>query len=501
MAALALPLTARQAAAQEPQTIALTLERMAELTLSNSFQMRLLNMGVEQTQLRLRAERAALKSTVSMDVRVPTYQSISETQWNSTLGRNEIAHENSRRWEAQLAIRQPVILFGYPTNGYLSLNNRVYRYSQLDQDGERDLTYYNRYFVSYTQPLFQPNQLKNNLEGAELNLENAEIEFYGDVMEVITEDVSDDYLQLFENAYDQKAEAAHVTNLESALAAAQDVVTANPARSLELDQIRVELANARENLQSSQSRFRREMASLKTSLNLPETTEITLDPVIELNPVQINLDEAVRYARELTPRLRRLSLNRRQSEIRLDETKGRGGFRMNLAFTYGREMQNPAFQQLWEEPSNTYTVDVNASIPIWDWGQRGSRIQAEEISLRRTDLQMEQAEAQILTEVENEVRNVEELQTRLLAMQDNLTLAAGISRQSLDQYRQGAITALDLLQSLRRERDTAGNFLDAYVSWRESIQSLQRITYFDFERGQPVLQRFGIDINSVGGSN
>src|SRR6185503_15225464 len=98
---------------------------------------------------------------------------------------------------------------------------------------------------------------------------------------------------------------------------------------------------------------------------------------------------------------------------------------------------------------------------------------------------------QILTEVENEVRNVEELQSRLLAMQDNLTLAAGISRQSLDQYRQGAITALDLLQSLRRERDTAGNFLDAYVSWRESIQSLQRITYFDFERGQPVLQRFG----------
>src|SRR6185503_14328464 len=127
----------------QPETIALTLERMAELTLSNSFQMRLLNMGVEQTQLRLRAERAALRSTVSMDVRVPTYQSISETQWNSTLGRNEIAHENSRRWEAQLAIRQPVILFGYPTNGYLALNNRVYRYSQLDQDGERDLTYYN----------------------------------------------------------------------------------------------------------------------------------------------------------------------------------------------------------------------------------------------------------------------------------------------------------------------------------------------------------------------
>ena len=39
-----------------------------------------------------------------------------------------------------------------------------------------DLNYYNRYFVSYTQPLFQPNELKNDLEEAELDLESDEID-------------------------------------------------------------------------------------------------------------------------------------------------------------------------------------------------------------------------------------------------------------------------------------------------------------------------------------
>jgi outer membrane protein TolC len=277
-------------------------------------------------------------------------------------------------------------------------------------------------------------------------------------------------------------------------------VAANPARSIELDQIRVELANARERLQSTQSEFRRETENLKTSLNLPATTEITLDPVIELRPIEIDVDEAIRYARELTPRLRQLNISRRESEIRLEETKGRGAFRMDLEFTYGREMQDPILRELWGQPSNTYTVDVNAYIPIWDWGQRKARVEAEEINLRRSDLQMEQAEAGIISNVRNEVLNVEELEARAQAMGDNLGLAADISRQSLERYRLGGITALDLLQSMRRESDTAETFLDAYISWRESMRRLQELTFYDFEVRQPALERFGFNMSDAGGN-
>jgi outer membrane protein TolC len=474
---------------------------MVELTLSNSYEMRFLNMSVQQTQLRLQAERAGLRSRVELDVSAPDFQRVSERQWNSELSTYEIARENSRRWEGQLSIRQPVALpfLGY-TNGYLSLNNRVYRYSQLDEEGARDLTYYNRYFVQYTQPLFQPNELKNDLEEAQIDLESAEMDFFSDVMEA-AEEVSREYLELFENAYGQQLDAAHISNLELALAAAQDVVAANPARSIDLDQVRVELANARENLQSSQSQFRRDIASLKTELNLPESTELTLDPVMEFQPVQVDIEQAIQFARQLTPQLREIDLERRESEIQLDETRGEDGFRLDLEFTYGREMQDPIFRSLWNEPSNTYTVDVSATVPIWDWGERKARIQAEEINLRRNALELEQTEAEIVTELTNEVRDMEELQSRVLAMQDNLALARGLSAQSLEQYRQGAITVADLLLSLRREMDTANNFLEAYVSWKESIQELQQMTYYDFERGQPVIERFGIDLDALRGSN
>ena len=475
--------------------IDLTLERMVELTLSNSYEVRFLNMGVEQTRLRLSAERAALRSSVSLDLAVPTFQSLSEFQYDSEIGRNVVVHENSRLWEAELSVRQPVILpfLGYPTNGYLSLNNRVYRYTQLETDGERDLTYYNRYFIRYTQPLFQPNRLKNNLEEAELDLEGAEIDFYADAMEIVG-DVSQDWLELFESAYRQTIYQRYVANLVLAQDAALGSVNADvdASRALGADQIAVELANAREQVQSAQSRFRLETSRLKTQLGIPDSVVIELDPVIDVRPVLADVERATQFARDLTPRLRQLDISRRESEIDLDETRGENGFELDLEFTYGREMQDPRFRALWGEPSNTYTVDVNASVPIWDWGERRARIEAQQISVQRTLLRIEQAEAQIASDVLNEVRNVEELQARALAMQENVALAASISSQSLQQFREGTISALDLMQSLRRETDTANNLLDAFTGWRRALQELQELTYYDFEYDQPVLQRFGV---------
>ena len=96
-------------------------------------------------------------------------------------------------------------------------------------------------------------------------------------------------------------------------------------------------------------------------------------------------------------------------------------------------------------------------------------------------------------DITNTIQNLTEYQQRVASMEQNLTLAEQISATSLDQYRSGAITVLDLMQSFERQTDTAENFLDAYMGYRDAIMSLQRMTYYDFELDVPVLERFGID--------
>jgi outer membrane protein TolC len=212
------------------QTIDLTLERLVELGLRDSYRVRQLLMDIERTRSQLRAEEAGLKSRVELSFATPDFQRISDYKWNSVLQKEELVSENTRRWEASLSVRQPVVLFGFPTNGTLSLNNRMYRYTQISQD-EDDIRYYNRYFVQYQQPLFQPNEMKNELERAELSVERSELEFQDNVIGVI-DDLSDDYLELFETAYEGIIASEAVTNLEQASNGAREMLATNAARTM-----------------------------------------------------------------------------------------------------------------------------------------------------------------------------------------------------------------------------------------------------------------------------
>ncbi|HET6567948.1 MAG TPA: TolC family protein [Rhodothermales bacterium] len=481
--------TAHDAPAQPRQVINLTLDTTMDLALGNSYRVRQLELGIEETRSWLKAERAGLKSRVYVELATPEFEAISESKWNSDLRRNEIVHTNTRLWQANFSIRQPVVLFGHPTDGYLSFNNRVYRYTQLE--GGNDVTYYNRYFLKFEQPLFQPNELKNDIKSAELNLKEANLEFQEDVVDLL-DDVADDYFDLLRESYNQVIYTRLVDDLTQAEAAASDLAARDTTRTIELRQIRVELANAREHVKQTRSDIRLQSSALKRRLRLQEQDSIYVDPVLTVTPVEVDLQQAIHYGQTLRPALKKLDVQMHQDEIDIENTKGDGDFRANLEMTYGREMQNPLLQDLFDEPANSYTVGLHAYIPIWDWGQRSARVQAQQINLRQTELSIEEAKQEIQTDITNAVLNLNEYQQRAVTMQANLELARQIAQQSLSRYRAGTIGALELLQSFNRERDTADNFLDTYLGYRRALLSLKTSTYYDFENGAPLLQHLEV---------
>lgn len=470
--------------------VELTLDRMVEIGLRDSYRVRHLQLEVERTRSLLSAERAGMKSRVSLNVSAPQFQKISDNKWNSTLQRNELVREDTRRFQAELSVRQPVILFGYPTNGVLSLNNRVYRYTQVDDD-EQDTTFYNRYFIAYNQPLFQPNGMRNDLEAAELNLEKAELRYANDVVAAI-DDYATDYVDLVSDAYRLERASEFARDLVMAMEAVREVVEANPTRAGDLDLLRVELANAREAESQSTNNLRNREQTIKQRLQMAPSTPVSVKSSLEVAPIKIDPAEAIRLASTLTPRMRQLSIATRENEIRLDETKGEGAFRMNLGLTYGREMQDPRFQKLWAEPRNSYTVELNATIPIWDWGQRRHRIQAQQFSLDRANLSEEQALSEIETEIRNLVSSLDDYSRRTQTMVDTLRLAHELTETTVGRYRAGEVGLSDLMQALSRESTTANNLLNAYRGYQQALRRLKEVTFFDFEAGLPIVERFKI---------
>jgi outer membrane protein TolC len=472
------------------QTLDLTLERAVSIAMENSYRIRRLELGIERTRLFLRARQAQLKSSVALELKSPEFEKVSDYKWNSTLQRDEVVRLNTRLWEGELSISQPVILFGYPTNGYLSLNSRTYRYNQ-QKDETENTTWYNRYFVRFKQPIFQPNFLKNNITEAELDLEGENLRYISDQIDLI-DDISDDYFDLFEEAYRSKIYANEVEDLERVLDIAETAADDEPDRKIELLQVQLELGNSHERLLRNRSRVRSETEQLRGNIGLGKDVLITLDPEIYIRPIEVNTEEAIRYGLSLRPRLRALEINKKKQEIDLDNTKGRNAFHLNLELTYGLEKQEETFNDLWNQYDNSYSVSVEAYIPIWDWGRRKTLIAADKISLRRSELAIEEFQEKVETDIRNAIEDLQEFQRRTLTMEEHLETSEALIEASVEQYEDGKMALQDILRSIKTQSETGRAFLDAYLGYRKSTLSLMTKTYYDFEFGQPLIERFQV---------
>jgi len=470
------------------QSIDLTLEKAVDIAMENSYQIQMLKLGIERTRYHLEARQASLKSKVYMNLRSPEVSAIADYKWNSDLQKDEIIRQDTRRWQMDLSIRQPVILFGYPTNGYLSLNNRIYRYLQKSND-EENVDYYNRYFVRFEQPLFQPNYLKNNIEEAELSLEREELDYIDDIAELI-EDIADEYYNLFELSYKDVIYSNHLANLQKVSEIVNNISQRDTARSIEGIQIQVELANTQEKLLENQSNMRLEAARMKHRLRLDYQDSLIVKPAATITPVNVDIDQALHYGYTLRPTLRLHDINRRRDEINLQETKSRGAFHINLEMTYGMEKQDERYQELWDDKDNSYSVSIRAYIPIWDWGRRHANIEAQRISGKRTELFKEESRNGIESEITNAAANLEEYQKRALNMKENMDVAQKLSTASITQFEKNQISIQDILKVLERQKETELNFLDAYLGYRQSLVTLMANTHYDFENDISLIDKF-----------
>ena len=470
------------------EVIELTLDRAVEIAMNNSYRIRQLKLGIERSRQWLKAERAGLKSKVYMNIKAPEFSAVSDYKWDSIQGKDIIVRRNTQMWWMNLAISQPVMLFGYPTDGYLSINSRVYRYNQLD-DQFWDAAYYNRFFLRFEQPFFQPNRLKNDLERAELRLEESELQFLDDQVDLI-DDIAADYYALYRSAYEDQILERFAQNL-ARLEDIADCGAAENGKSIECLQIQIELANAREKKAQNLSKFRQQATRIKQRLRLNSADSLVIYPQIVMSaPLTIDLEEALNYAYSLQPRLRLLEISRRQNQIDLTNVKGYNSFRVNVEMTYGLEKQDEDFDKLWNSYDNSYSATVNAYIPLWDWGQRSARIEAQTITIRKTELSIEEARTKIEADVRTAVENVQEYQQRALSMKNNFEMAEEMTAVSLDQYGRKLISLQDMLQVLNRQRETESNFLEAYLGFRKSLLTLMIDTYYDYENHIKLLDKY-----------
>jgi outer membrane protein len=457
----------------------LTLDSIVEIAINNSYQTKRLEFDIKRSLHWLNAERAGLKTQIYMNLISPDLQKLSEHKWNSTLLRDEIVRQNTQNWQSDLSIKHPLIFWGYPTNGSLSLNYKIYKYTQKDHLSPTD--YYNRLYLKFEQPFFLPNELKNDLEKAELDLKEIKLEYIGDRVEII-EDVSDDYYDLFRLTYNNQMytrQIQYLIDLENIISVSPDAENVDMAS---LEQVKLELANVQEKLSSNRSSLRQRWVYLKQRLRLNEPESLYVKPTITIKPITVDLDQAISYGYNNDPYLQQLHIRKRRSELDVEDQKGNNAFHVTLEMTYGIEKGDPRFNGLWREFDNSNSITLNAYVPIWDGGQRKERIQAETIDLQQRVLDIEEEKNDKKNDIITAYTNLNEYYKRAESMMQSLQLAQQITGTNIEKFKNKQISLQDILQIIARTRETDENFIDVYLSYRLSLLDLLTETYYNYEK-------------------
>ena len=285
------------------ETRTLTLESTLDIALTNSYRVKKLELGIENQMYKLEAEQAGLKSSVYLTLKAPEIKNVADTKWNSELQQDEIVHQNTQLWQSELTVKQPVILFGFPTDGYVSLNYKVYRYQQLKEDEADDVNFYNRLYFEFDQPFFLPNKLKNNLERAELNLEQRKMEYLSDRMQIV-EDITNDYYRLFRIVYRNNLFEDQLKVFDEISKIAANKTAQDSAKKVDLLQIGLEKANLTESYLDNSASMRNEFANLKQKLRIGLGDSLSIDTKVNIDKLIIEPEQAIECAEKYNPWLK-----------------------------------------------------------------------------------------------------------------------------------------------------------------------------------------------------
>jgi len=464
--------------------IVLDLDQALRFALDQSWRMERLRLDLERDTYNLEASRAGLRSNASMSFTLPNFdQSIKEIIDPDT-GDPIVLSTRGARYSGSLSIRQPL-----PSDGVVSLNGVLNRTTDdLFSFTPGRKTYYGRVYLRYEQPILQPNRIQLAIRRAELQLENTEISFLQEQIDIIN-DTSNDYFELFERTYQEILAREERDRLEQLYTLGRQLFQRGIIPELDLLALEIDLTSRRDRASSSAGRLTREKANFKLQIGIPQEREIEVRPVLTYTPVDIDVDLATERALEHRPDMRRNEISMEYQVMDLEERRSSGSIRGTVSLTLGLEGRDETmddFYQAITDPDQARGAAVNFTVPLWDWGRNRARINARLAEMEKVARSREQTEISIRRTIRNAVGSVVEAQDRLGLLVRSVDASDRAYQQSLQQFEAGALNVQDLLLTQGRLAEARRSYLNAYISYRRSLVSLTRNTYWDWEKNQPL---------------
>jgi outer membrane protein TolC len=116
----------------------------------------------------------------------------------------------------------------------------------------------------------------------------------------------------------------------------------------------------------------------------------------------------------------------------------------------------------------SYFGMLSVNIPIWDWGQKASKVKEQGFKIRSQQIQMEETKELISLEIQNAYLQLNQAAKKIELSGASLRQAEENLRLSNDRFKAGTVTGQDVLEAQTLWAQANSNIIDARIEYKVS---------------------------------
>jgi outer membrane protein TolC len=456
----------------------LTLEQALDVAESNSPTMKKTRLSLIRSQENLNAQNASLKSNFSLTLNPIGYTQSREfndliSKWNS---------RTTTESYGLFTVSQPIVM----TDARVSLTNRFgYTDSYSEYSGSTTKGFSNNLSLNIDQPLFTYNRTKIQLKELQLALENAQLNYAIQLLS-LEKQVSQAFYYVYQQQQSLSIANQAYQNMQQSYEVSKNKVDAGISPREEMFQAELNLATTRSDFENKQVSLENAKDEFKILIGISLYDDIIVIPNIDVDTVAVDIAFAIDQGLDNRMELRQRQINIESTQFDLIQTKGLNEFKGNLGLSLGLFGDNEKFRDIYESPTDNETVSLSLTIPLWDWGERKSRIKASEASVETANITFEEEQNIIILDIRKVYRNLLNLQNQIEIARQSVINAQLTYDLNLERYKNGDLTGMDLNIYQNQLSEKQLSYTNSLISYKLELLNLKIQTLYDFEKLEAV---------------
>jgi outer membrane protein len=451
----------------------LTLEDAMNIAINNSPEILKSELNMTISRENLNAREAATKSLIKFQL-TPFYYNQNRT-FNSLF--STWSTSETKKIYGDFIVSQPIKW----TDGTITIQNQfAYQDASSDFNASRSRGYSNYLFLRYSQPVFTYNKLKMELNQLRLSLENATLSYA--IQRLFLEKlVTQYYYTVYQRKMALSVTEEELKNQKNGYEIIRSKVEAGLSAREELLQAELNLATSESNLQNAQVNLANAMDDFRQYIGMPLTEEFNIETNIEYTEVPVDMNKAIENGLDTRMELRQREISIRNSQDQLTVARSVNEFLGNVGLSVGLFGENPDLAHIYEKPTRSPEVSVTFNIPVWDWGERRSRIKAAEAGIRIEEINLASEQTNVELAIRQSFRSLQNLSMQIVIARQNEKNAQLTYEINLERYKNGDLTSMDLGRYQNQLSEKKMNLANSLISYKLELLNMKIQSLWDFE--------------------